>query len=107
MARNRRIDAELWTDDRIRNLSVGAHLLWIAAMSLADDDGRIRWLARELQIRVFPLKGAVDTSDVQFWMDEIARAGLVFISDRDGSAYALTRMTNCQTIVAPAREVTV
>jgi len=85
------IDPDLWTDEKIAGLSLGAHLLWIAAISLADDEGRLEWSARQLQIRVFPVKDGVNKNDIQAWMDEVARVGAISTYESGGIAYAYHR----------------
>ena len=74
MARKRSIDPDSWTDEKIAGLSIGAHLLWIGLISLADDEGRIQWSARQFKVRLFAGKDDVTINDIQGWMSELSRS---------------------------------
>jgi 5-methylcytosine-specific restriction endonuclease McrA len=78
LARKRSIDPDIWTDEKFSALNdVGACLFYIACISLADDEGRLEWSARQLWARVFPARENVEIPDVQKWMGEIAKKGLM------------------------------
>ena len=74
MARKRSLDPDSWTDDKISGLSLGAHLLWIGLISLADDEGRIQWSAKQFKVRLFAGKDDVTIGDIQEWMSELSRS---------------------------------
>ena len=88
MARKRMIDPDSWTDEKLAELSVGAHLLWVGAVSLADDEGRIKWSARQLKIWLFPVKDEATTGAVQRWMDELVSAGAIVAYESEGKTFA-------------------
>ena len=74
MARKRSLDPDSWTDEKIAGLSIGAHLLWIGLISLADDEGRIQWSARQFKVRLFAGKDDVTINDIKGWMGELSRS---------------------------------
>lgn len=71
MARQRFIWPAMWDDPDLAGLPEGAHLLYIASFSLADDDGRIDGNPVFLQSQAFPYR-KVTVRTVKRWRDEIA-----------------------------------
>ena len=89
MARKRTIDPDLWTDDRVQALpSLTAVLLYIGSISMADDEGRVEWNARQMLARVFPLRDDVKLADVERGMEAVAKSRLVVLYSVNGRAYA-------------------
>ena len=88
MARKRMIDPDSWTDEKVAELDLGPHLLWLGLISLADDEGRLEWSSRQLRIRLFPVKKGVTLAHIQAWMKEIVGVGLVSTYTVSGTEYA-------------------
>lgn len=73
MARQRFIWPSIWDDPDLAAVSEGAHLLYIACFSLADDDGRLDGSATFLRSKAFPYR-KVSTRTVVRWRGEILSA---------------------------------
>jgi len=60
-----------WRDKKIARLSLEARLLFVAWITLADDEGCLEADPETLKIAVFPADNAVSLEDIQLWSDEI------------------------------------
>jgi hypothetical protein len=88
VAKKRQIDPDSYTDDKLAFLSIGAHFLFYATVVLADDEGRIRWSARQFKARVFASKDGVTLEDVEKWMAELVAENAIKIYDNNGTVFA-------------------
>lgn len=88
MARKRSIDPDSWTDEKLADLSVGAHLLWIGLVSHADDEGRIEWNGRQFKTRLFPMKPDATPDAIARWMQENVEHESVVVYEAAGKQYA-------------------
>lgn len=89
MARKRSVDPDMWSDDKVTALNdVRSITLYVGTISQADDFGRLEWSARQLFARLFPTREDVEISDVEAWMDDLARTGLVKLYEIAGRMYA-------------------
>jgi hypothetical protein len=73
MSRQRFIWPDIWDDPNLAAISTGAHLLYIACFSLADDDGRLDGSPVFLASHAFAYR-AVTTRIVKHWRDECENA---------------------------------
>lgn len=89
MARKRTIDPDLWTDDAVTSLKdVRSYVVYIGAISQADDYGRLEWSARQLWAKLFPTREDVRVADVERWMTDVVDAKLVTTYEVGGRTYA-------------------
>lgn len=88
MARNRTLNPDLWTDDKVVQLSIGAELLYIGCISQADDEGRLEWNPRQLRGRLFGGREDVSLATVTQWMRELSAVKLLSEYLVDGTPYA-------------------
>lgn len=86
--RIRSLKPEMWQDEKVGRLSLGARLLFVGLISLADDEGRFRALPVVMLAHVFPYDpGAVRKLDA--WTDELLGEGLIALYSADGTRYGL------------------
>jgi len=80
MADHRTIDAELWTDRKLRRLPLQARYLYAALISTyADDEGRFVADVEDMQERLFTRSDAVSVEQVQDWLEALVGAGVVLL----------------------------
>ena len=87
MARIRTLKPDIWTDEKFALLSTGAKLLFIGAISTADDAGRIRAHPALLQATVLPLDRATP-QDITKWLRELEAASMIGLYQVRGEALA-------------------
>ena len=73
----------------VARLSSGARLLFVAAWTLADDEGRVRWNAAHLRGFAFRYDDDVDALVVAQWMADIVDLNLIEPYEANGSTYAV------------------
>ncbi len=88
MARKRNIDPASWRHEKIAGLSIGAHLLWIGTLSMADDDGRVKWTVRQIRLDIFADKPEATDDAIARWMAELEQAGAITPYMVNGKSYA-------------------
>lgn len=113
MARIRTLKPECWQDEKVGALSRSARLLWIGLITQADDSGRLRAAPALLKAHLMPYDADATVEEIQEWLDEVERMGLVKCYRVGGERFAyLPRWSNHQrinrpthsTIPAPSRE---
>lgn len=77
MARIRTIKPEFWESESIGRLSMGARLLFLASLNLADDEGLLRWNEAYLSSQAF-VYDDLDMEMVREWMRELVTERIVF-----------------------------
>ena len=75
MARKRDLDPGLWENEDLAGVARDARLLFIAYISQADDDGRLKGSARYLRSKAFPYDEDVSADAVQGWRDDLVASG--------------------------------
>ncbi|MCW3039452.1 MAG: uncharacterized protein JWM31_1357 [Solirubrobacterales bacterium] len=86
--RIRSIKPEAWQDERLGGVSRDARLLWVALITLADDDGRFRALPALILGHGFPFdKDAPKKLDG--WLAELDHAGLIRLYTVGQHAYGV------------------
>lgn len=88
--RIRTIKPELFSDERVGDLSHGARLLFIGLITMADDEGRLRELPTAINGHVFPYD-EVSPGRLGRWLGEIERSGMVVRYQADGKRYIAFR----------------
>ena len=86
MARIRTIKPEMWEDKEFGHLSERAQLLFISAISQADDEGRLRWDPLLMRAKTFPYK-EVPEREITAAMTEVAHR-LVHVYEVNGEYFA-------------------
>ena len=87
MARIRTLKPDIWTDEKFALLSTGAKLLFIGAISTADDAGRIRAHPALLKATVLPLDRTTP-QDIAKWLRELEAASMIVLYQVRGEALA-------------------
>lgn len=87
MARKRDISPELWENEQLGMVPVEARLLFVACISIADDEGRLKGSARWLKGQAFRYDDTLAVADVQCWRDALIAAGLVCEYEDEGTEY--------------------
>lgn len=65
-------------------LPIEARYLYIGAIVLADDDGRLRADPRSLRGQIFSYDESITSSDVESWLLKLVEAGQIELYERDG-----------------------
>jgi len=78
MARIRTIKPEFWSDDKVASLTLRSRLVFIGLWNFADDEGRGRCIAKELNGFLFPLDDVPD-ADIEQCLLELASTGMICI----------------------------
>jgi len=100
--RIRTIKPEAWQDERVGDLSLGARLLWLGLITMADDDGRLRELPTLIAGHVFPYDD-VPPGRLQKWLREVAESGMVTRYEVGGKRYiAFPTWTEHQRVDRPS-----
>lgn len=74
MARIRSIKPEFWEDERLGLMPRDTRLVFLALISLADDEGRLRGSPEFVRSRAFPYDASFDVAPE---LDRLARAGRI------------------------------
>lgn len=87
MARKRDIAPELWANEQLGSVPPEARLLFLACISAADDEGRLKGSARFLKGQAFRYDEHLNLAKVAAWSDALERAGLVCRYTAGGGEY--------------------
>lgn len=91
MARQRFIWPEMWSDPDLASLPPGAHLLYIACFSLADDEGRLDGSSAFLRSHCFTYR-TVSLSQLTRWKKQVAEVCKDFcLYEHNGREYIAFR----------------
>jgi hypothetical protein len=86
MARIRTVKPEFWTSEQVVECSPNARLLFIGTWCFSDDAGIHPASTKRVKMEVFPADPFTD-ADVQVWIDELHRVGLLETYDVEGALY--------------------
>lgn len=101
MPRKRMIDPGLWVDEGFVELSMGARLLWIGLISMADDHGRGMAGPKSIKAQIF---ASDDTTleEIDAWKTEVAaRMQIHFYGVGNREYYSLDRWKTYQYVHSP------
>lgn len=105
MARKRMIDPSFWDDETLGVMSSDHRILFIACLSNADDEGRLKGSPEFLRKMAFGYRDDISVSDVDQWIRELCASvrGLVrYVVD--GRTYIeFTNWGKYQTINRPSK----
>ncbi len=76
MARIRTIKPEIWTDEKLSECSLSAHLLFIGLISFADDEGRMEFAQARIRMQIFPC-GRVPSKKLTELIGELTERSLI------------------------------
>jgi hypothetical protein len=77
MARIRTIKPDFWESESIGRLSMGARLLCIASLNMADDEGLLRWNEAYLMSQAF-VYDELSIESISEWMRELVTEQIIF-----------------------------
>lgn len=72
----RLLNSKIWTNEKVGSLPFGGRLLFIALITHADDDGRLKGSPRYLKALCFPYDD-IEIDDVSLWLNMLSALGLV------------------------------
>jgi hypothetical protein len=102
-ARIRTIKPEMLEDEKLGRLSRDARLLFVALITMADDDGRMRASGAYIRGQRYPYDEDVTPSMVDRWLGELAAGGIVQVYDTSGQRYAqIVNWTRHQKVNRPS-----
>ena len=87
MPRKRMIDPELWIDEKVAQMSLGARLLFIGSWNFADDNGNFHYSAARLRAQIFPHDTDITNDTVEGYIKEILELGPYAEYQLDGHRY--------------------
>lgn len=91
MARIRTIKPEHWNDKKLAEISLPAHLLWIALWNFSDDEGIIESDLNLIRSQVFPRRTDIRTEQVEQWIGQLVKARFVIPFTYNGEGYLIHR----------------
>lgn len=86
--RIRTIKPDIWQDEALGRVPLGARLLYIGMITQADDEGRLRASPALLRAALFPYDGKLTIATVASWLEELQSNGLVRLYVARFEAYA-------------------
>lgn len=87
LGQRRMLHTSIWKNEDFASLSKEARLLYIATITLADDDGRLKGSSKILRADVFGLDESINSDHVRKWLNEIVKAKLITFYQADGEYY--------------------
>jgi hypothetical protein len=87
MARIRSIHPELCTDETLVDVSAEAERTFIRLLPHLDDEGRALDNPKLLKASLYPLHDSITTGDLDGWLWELARHGIIIRYQKDGKRF--------------------
>jgi hypothetical protein len=87
MARIRTIKPDHWEDEAWNNVSIQAHLLWIAMKNFADDKGIISSNPVLIKNKAFPTREDIRTSDIKTWLETLEKNSFLIPFEYEKKGY--------------------
>jgi hypothetical protein len=91
MARYRTVKPEHWSDRRLPELSLGAHLFWIGTWNFSDDEGVFEGDPCLLKADIFPRRRDVTESTIEAWLVELITTGFILKFEYQGVTFYISR----------------
>jgi hypothetical protein len=91
MPRIRTVKPSHWSDKELPNISLQAHLLWIATWNFSDDDGVFEADALFLKSQIFPRRTDIRVDQIQSWLDQLVKARFILPFLYKGERYYVSR----------------
>lgn len=77
MPRIRTVKPELFQSESLGRASREARFLFVGLLTLADDEGRMRWIPKSIAGALFPWDEDVETPEINLWVAELEKEGSV------------------------------
>lgn len=94
MARIRTIKPTHWSDKELPNISLQAHLIWIATWNFSDDDGVFEDDPLLLKSQIFPRRTDIRVEQIKQWLDQLVKARFIIPFHYKGEGYYVSRTFN-------------
>ena len=91
MPRIRTIKPNHWTDKALTEITLHAHLLWIATWNFSDDEGIFEADPLLLRSNIFPRRTDIRTDQIAQWLDQLVKARFIIPFQFEGEGYYITR----------------
>lgn len=91
MARIRTIKPTHWNDRQLIDISLPAHLLWIATWNFSDDKGVFENDPHLLKSQVFPRRTDIRVEQIKQWLDQLVKARFIIPFSHNGVSYYVSR----------------
>lgn len=91
MARIRTIKPAHWNDRQLTEISLQAHLLWIATWNFSDDKGIFENDPHLLKSQIFPRRTDIRIDQVKQWLDQLVKARFIIPFSFNGVSYYISR----------------
>jgi len=91
MARIRTIKPKHWDDKELPNISLQAHLLWIACWNFSDDEGIFEADPILIRSQVFPRRTDIRVEQVSQWLDQLVKARFIIPFKYKNESYYINR----------------
>lgn len=91
MPRIRTTKPEHWNDKELINISLQAHLLWIASWNFSDDEGIFENDPSLLRSQVFPRRADIRLESVSQWLGQLVKARFIIPFTHNGRSYYISR----------------
>jgi len=91
MARIRTIKPEHWNDKALTEISLQAHLLWIALWNFADDEGVFEDDINLIKSQVFPRRTDIRLEQIKDWLGQLSKARFVIPFSHNNESYYIHR----------------
>ena len=91
MARIRTIKPAHWNDRQLTEISLQAHLLWIATWNFSDDKGVFENDPHLLKSQIFPRRTDIRIDQIKQWLDQLVKARFIIPFSFDGVSYYISR----------------
>lgn len=91
MARIRTVKPNHWIDRELPNISLQAHLLWIATWNFSDDDGVFEADPLLIKSQAFPRRQDIRTDEIKKWLDQLVKARFLIPFQYNGEGYYVSR----------------
>lgn len=91
MPRIRTIKPAHWSDRELANISLQAHLLWIATWNFSDDEGIFEADVHLIKSQAFPRRTDIRTEQIEQWLGQLVKARFVIPFTYNGGGYYISR----------------
>lgn len=91
MARIRTIKPQHWDDRRLPEVSLQAHLLWIASWNFSDDKGIFEADPILIKSKAFPRRTDIRIEQVSQWLDQLVKARFIVPFNYNDESYYVSR----------------
>jgi len=91
MARIRTIKPTHWNDRQLTEISLQAHLLWIATWNFSDDKGVFENDTHLLKSQIFPRRTDIRIDQIRQWLDQLVKARFIIPFSFEGVSYYVSR----------------